>query len=157
MKISNHLQKSKRITLQIAMTLTMLLFYQSVNAQDKAKDSEEAFTIENCVNTFSLEQTDKTKVGYQYWFVDKHFVDGRTIKMSVVEPHGATHAPHTHENDEFFYILEGSAKFHLNGENTIVGPNTTLYCPPNSTHGISNAGDTELKYLVLKKYDVEKK
>ena len=33
-----------------------------------------------------------TNVGYQYWFFNKDFIDGRTIKMSVVAPHSATHA-----------------------------------------------------------------
>lgn len=114
---------------------------------------ETSFTIEDCVNTFSKEQTVPTKVGYQYWFVDKDFLDGRTIKMSVVAPGKSTHAPHKHIEDEFFYVLEGTAKFHLDGKEVVVGANTSLYCPSNSMHGISNAGDTELKYLVIKKYE----
>jgi len=84
--------------------------------------------------------------------VDKNFIDGRTLKLSVVAPNQATHPPHEHEEDEFFFVLEGSAKFRLDGETTVVGPYTSLYCPADIAHGISNAGDTELKYLVIKKY-----
>ena len=29
---------------------------------------------------------------------------------------------------------------------------TSFYCPSNVEHGIRNTGDTELKYLVIKKY-----
>ncbi len=29
---------------------------------------------------------------------------------------------------------------------------TSLYCPPNIEHGIRNMGETEAKYLVVKKY-----
>ena len=129
---------------------------QEGHAQDKkaAKDlSEKTFTIDNCVNTLSMDKTVKTKVGYQYWFADKNFIDGRTLKLSVVAPNQATHPPHTHEVDEFFFVLEGTAKFHLDGETRIAGPYTSFYCPPNVPHGISNAGDTELKYLVIKKYE----
>ena len=115
------------------------------------------YTIENTVNTFNIENVVKTQVGYQYWFADKDFVDGRTLKMSVVAPRQATHPPHTHDNDEFFFVLEGKARFHLDGEEVVVGPYTSLYCPADSYHGISNAGDTELKYLVIKKYPQEKK
>ena len=116
---------------------------------------EKTYTIEECVNTFSEDKTVPTKVGYQYWFADKDFLDGRTIKMSVVAPGKSTHAPHKHVEDEFFYVLEGTAKFFLDGKEVVVEANTSLYCPSWSMHGISNAGDTELKYLVIKKYEKE--
>ncbi|MBK7106025.1 MAG: cupin domain-containing protein [Ignavibacteriae bacterium] len=114
------------------------------------------FTLENCVNQFNIEDTVGTKVGYQYWFVDKNFIDGRTLKLSVVKPFSATHAPHSHLEDEFFFVLEGTAEFFLNGKTAIGKPYSSFYCPSNSLHGIKNIGDSELKYLVIKKYILEK-
>lgn len=111
------------------------------------------FTIDNCVNKFDAAKIESTKVGYQYWFVDKDFLDGRTIKLSVVKPHSATHEPHQHVEDEFFFVLEGTAEFYLDGKKTTAGSYTSFYCPSNSEHGIRNIGDTELKYLVIKKYE----
>jgi len=109
------------------------------------------FAIENCVNEYSVEKSDKTKSGHRFWFADKDFIDGRTIKLSAVKPGTATHPPHAHHQDEFFFVLEGNAKFYLDGKTKIVGPYTSLYCPADVPHGISNAGETELKYLVIKK------
>lgn len=120
-----------------------------------SKAQEKEYTIEECVNRFSEDKTVPTKVGYQYWFADKDFLDGRTLKMSVVAPGKATHPPHKHVEDEFFFVLEGKAKFYLDGKEVIVEANTSLYCPSWSMHGISNAGETELKYLVIKKYEVK--
>ncbi|MEX1381763.1 cupin domain-containing protein [Lutibacter sp.] len=125
---------------------------QTISAQENSNDSNKKFTIENCVNQFSIDKTIETKVGYQYWFADKDFLDGRTLKMSVVAPHKSTHAPHKHIEDEFFFVLEGTAEFYLDGKTTVVGPHSSLYCPSMVMHGISNAGDIELKYLVIKKY-----
>ena len=116
---------------------------------------EPKYTIENVVNTFDKERVKPTKVGYQYWFADKAFADGKTLKLSVVKPHSATHEPHTHEEDEFFFVLEGTAEFHLDGETATGGPMTSFYCPSGSKHGIRNIGDTELKYLVIKKYLID--
>ena len=76
-------------------------------------DSVTVFTIDNCVHQFDSENVVPTGVGYQYWFVDKTFLDGRTLKMSVVASHSATHPPHRHHEDEFFFILEGKAEFSL--------------------------------------------
>lgn len=137
-------------TITNIFSIVMLCFaMQITTAQEKT------YTIEECVNTFSEDKTVPTKVGYQYWFADKDFLDGRTIKMSVVAPGKSTHAPHKHVEDEFFYVLEGTAKFFLDGKEVVVEANTSLYCPSWSMHGISNAGDTELKYLVIKKYEKE--
>lgn len=136
----------------------IVFMHNHINAQEvinKSNQTEKMFTIENCVSTFSMNETSKTNVGYQFWFVDKDFLDGRTLKMSVVSPHKSTHAPHKHVEDEFFFVLEGAAKFYLDGKSTIVGPLTSLYCPSNIEHGISNVGDTELKYLVIKKYQIK--
>jgi len=137
------------------MFLFIIIIQQSVVAQEEKEGlnhSDKEFTIENCVNKFSMDKTVETKVGYQYWFADKEFLDGRTLKMSVVGPHQSTHAPHRHLEDEFFFVLEGTAQFYLNGKTTIGEAYTSFYCPSNAEHGISNVGDTELKYLVIKKY-----
>ena len=137
-------------TITNIFSIVMLCFtMQITTAQEKT------YTIEECVNTFSEDKTVPTKVGYQYWFADKDFLDGRNIKMSVVAPGKSTHAPHQHVEDDFFYVLEGTAKFFLDGKEVVVEANTSLYCPSWSMHGISNAGDTELKYLVIKKYEKE--
>jgi mannose-6-phosphate isomerase-like protein (cupin superfamily) len=138
---------------KIISITVLFLMVENIHAQeDKSVLDSKTFTIENCVNEFKMENAEETNSGYRYWFVDKNFIDGRTLKLSVVAPGKATHAPHVHENDEFFFILEGKAKFHLDGKETEVGPYTSLYCPADIYHGISNAGDTELKYLVIKKY-----
>jgi mannose-6-phosphate isomerase-like protein (cupin superfamily) len=137
----------------IFFLLGFLTFSQS--DKDALMVSNTTFTIENCVNQFNKERAIPTKVGYQYWFIEKDFLDGRTLKMSAVAPHEATHAPHKHVEDEFFFVLEGTAEFFLNGETKVAGPNTSFYCPSWYEHGIRNIGDTELKYLVIKKYKKE--
>lgn len=139
----------KHILLLTAMSF-FLLMSLPVYGQSDADSAH--MTINQCVNTFSMEGIQKTDAGYQYWFVNKQMLDGRTLKLSVVAPHSATHAPHCHEEDEFFFVLEGKAEFFLNGETRRVEAYASLYCPSGSEHGIRNAGDTALKYLVIKKY-----
>lgn len=135
-----------------AVLLTVVLL--AVSATTMAGEAPE-YTIENTVNSFDMEKTVETKVGYQYWFADKDLADGKTLKLSVVKPGAATHAPHEHAEDEFFFVLEGTAEFHLDGKTATGGPMTSFYCPTGSLHGIRNAGDTELKYLVIKQYILE--
>ena len=70
---------------------------------------DKKYTIDNCVTEFLMDKAEKTKAGYQFWFADRDFIDGRTLKMSVVGPHSATHPPHKHIEDEFFFVLEVAA------------------------------------------------
>jgi quercetin dioxygenase-like cupin family protein len=141
---------------QISVVLIPFFFSCAAFGQSAASitadTSHKEFAIENCVNAFNPAKVESTAVGYQYWFVDKHFLDGRTVKMSVVAPHSATHSPHSHPEDEVFFVLDGNAEFYLNGKTATAGPFTSFYCPPYSKHGIRNVGDTVLKYLVIKKY-----
>ncbi len=110
-------------------------------------------SLDQCVSRLDLARATQTPTGCQFWFVGRDLANGKTLKMSVVQPHKAIHAPHRHAEDEFYFILEGTAEFYLNGERTTGGPNTSFYCPSGSEHGISNVGDTELRYLVIKQYN----
>lgn len=130
-----------------------LLFLAAGIAFAAAQTPTKEFTIDNCVNSFQPANVESTKAGYQYWFADKNFLDGRTLKMSVVRPHDATHPPHRHAEDEFFFVLEGKAEFFLDGKTRVAGPFTSFYCPSYHEHGIRNVGDSVLKYLVIKKYE----
>jgi quercetin dioxygenase-like cupin family protein len=136
-----------------------LLFFKQMSYSQAVNDTtskQKKYTIDNCVNEFSMDKTSKTAVGYQYWFADPDFIDGKTLKLSVVAPHSATHPPHKHIEDEFFFVLEGTAEFYLDGKTKVAGPYTSFYCPSNVMHGIKNVGDKELKYLVIKKYSPKK-
>jgi len=148
--------KTPAIRAVICGVLILIACSAKLGAQPKPAGSDTTkpmvYTIENCVNVFAMEKTEKTKVGYQYWFANKDFADGKTLKLSVVAPHSATHPPHVHQEDEFFFVLEGEAECYLQGQKRVVGPYTSFYCPSNVEHGIRNLGDKELKYLVIKKY-----
>ena len=143
----------KNLKIALLFSLFLMSKYQAQEINVVINYSLKKYSIENCVNSFSIEKSIPTKVGYQYWFADKDFIDGRTLKLSVVAPGQSTHAPHKHIEDEFFFVLEGTAQFYLDGKTQTAGAYTSFYCPSNSMHGISNVGDTELKYLVIKKYE----
>ena len=142
-----------KTTNAFAFLSIVLLLTNNISAQTKPENNTK-YTLDNCISKFSMDKTVKTDAGYQFWYFDKNFADGKTLKLSVVGPHSATHAPHTHPEDEMYYILEGKADVYLAGEWRAVEANTSFYCPSNVEHGIRNPGDKELKYLVIKKYEV---
>lgn len=142
-----------KLTLTLLFACSLMNFASTQDSVQTSLPGKQKYTIDNCINKFDINKSSKTSVGYQYWFIEQNFLkDGLTVKMSVVGPKQATHAPHKHAGDEIFFILQGTARFYLDGKTTTGGVNTSFYCPDNSEHGISNADTTELKYLVIRKY-----
>lgn len=141
----------KAIRYVSAIVISIMTYQVGYGQKVATMQQQPAYTIDNCVNKFDMNKAKETKSGYQYWFADKNFTQENTLKMSIVAPGKSTHPPHRHPEEELFYILEGTASFYLNGKTVEAGPNTSLYSPPNAEHGISNAGLSDLKYLVIKK------
>ncbi len=64
---------------------------------------------------------------------------------------GATpHAPHSHPEEEFMVITEGTGEISVEGRITKVGPGTMMYCAGNKLHGIVNTGKTSLLFYFYK-------
>jgi hypothetical protein len=73
----------RKPTMKVALSLLFIASHAVLSLQKNyGEKTEQKFTIDNCVNEFSIAKVESTKVGYQYWFVDKDFLDGRTLKMS---------------------------------------------------------------------------
>ena len=64
---------------------------------------------------------------------------------------GATpHPPHTHPEEEFMLITEGTGEITIDGKVTKVGPGVMMYCAANKSHGILNTGKTPLLFYFWK-------
>ena len=76
----------------------------------------------------------------------KHMTAG-SLKLNA----GATpHPPHTHPEEEFMVVTEGTGEITVEGKVTKVGPGTMMYCAANKSHGILNTGKTPLLFYFYK-------
>ncbi len=73
-------------------------------------------------------------------------------------PGGST-PPHAHGKavESMYFIVEGRGEAISGKETRAVGPDTAVYFPPGSRHGIRNLGKTKLRYLAchVPPYDIE--
>ena len=60
------------------------------------------------------------------------------------------HAPHTHPEEEFMVVTEGTGEIFVEGKTTKVGPGSMMYCAANKSHGIVNTGKTPLLFYFYK-------
>ena len=95
---------------------------------------------------FSLQQTK----GIARCLLDND-VDWQKFRLHVSElaPGTQSHAPHTHEGEEAFYVLAGEAAIEVEGEALSVGVNEALLLDASKPHCIRNAVNAPLRYLVI--------
>lgn len=67
-----------------------------------------------------------------------------------LKPGMTPHPPHTHPEEEFMVITEGSGEIFLDGKTVKVGVGSMMYCAANKSHGIVNTGKTPLLFYFYK-------
>jgi quercetin dioxygenase-like cupin family protein len=62
---------------------------------------------------------------------------------------GAALEPHSHDSDEFYYMLEGEAMMTVGGEERHVTVGDLIRTPPNTIHTIRTIGDGTFRALAF--------
>ena len=135
---------SKRDLFVAAATITTTLACVSFADEAKAVLDSMAWKWEDIASR-------KTDVG-EY----RHVVRQPTRTLSELEmhittlkPHTASHAPHTHPNEEMVIVREGTLQAHVNGKEIVVGPGSVLFFASMQPHAVQNIGETPATYHVI--------
>jgi mannose-6-phosphate isomerase-like protein (cupin superfamily) len=67
-----------------------------------------------------------------------------------LKPGMSPHPPHTHPEEEFMVITEGTGEIVVEGKTTRVAPGTMMYCAAGKLHGIVNTGKEPLLFYFYK-------
>ena len=111
--------------------------------------------IETFIDRFNIERVSKNQNGWAHYYIPKDMGDTLTVKMSCVYNGIQTHAPHTHNEDEAFYVIKGPVRFHINNEERIMNTGDFAYTPSGSSHNIQRTNEVDtIKYLVMKRETV---
>jgi XRE family transcriptional regulator, regulator of sulfur utilization len=71
------------------------------------------------------------------------------VHITTLNPHTASHPPHTHPNEEMVIVREGTLQAHVNGKEVVVGPGSVLFYASMQPHAVQNIGDTPATYHVI--------
>ena len=66
--------------------------------------------------------------------------------MAILEPGASPHPPHTHPEEEFLIVSDGTGEILCDGKITQVSPGAIMYCAANVLHGITNTGATPMTF-----------
>ena len=76
-------------------------------------------------------------------------LDELEMHITTLNPHTASHPPHTHPNEEIVILREGTLQAHVNGKEVVVGPGSILFYASMQPHGVKNVGNTPATYWVI--------
>ena len=93
----------------------------------------------------------KTDVGERRDVVQQptRTLDELEMHISTLNPHTASHPPHTHPNEEMVIVREGTLQAHVNGKEIVVGAGGVLFYASMQPHAVQNIGDTPATYFVI--------
>jgi quercetin dioxygenase-like cupin family protein len=111
--------------------------------------------IESYIDRFEESRVNRNRNGWAHYYIPPGMGDTLTVKMSCVYEGTQTHAPHTHNEDEAFYIVRGPVNFHINGEERVFNTGDFIYTPSGSSHNIQRVNNDTIKYLVIKRETVK--
>src|SRR5213082_1698124 len=65
----------------------------------------------------------------------------------TLEPNGGQVPWHNQEQEEIYFIVEGTGEMCLGGERQVVSTGQAVYIPPGVYHQLTNIGDTPLRMI----------
>jgi len=71
------------------------------------------------------------------------------MHITTLNPHTASHPPHTHPNEEMVIVREGTLQAHVNGKEVVVTAGGVLFYASMQPHSVQNIGDTPATYYVI--------
>ena len=76
-------------------------------------------------------------------------LDELEMHITTLNPHTASHPPHTHPNEEMVILKEGTLQAHVNGKEIVVPAGGVLFFASMQPHAVQNVGDTPATYYVI--------
>ena len=101
--------------------------------------------------TFDLARLQTVDAGPGYSTAHGPVVEGERIQVGLIRmPRGTGARPHTHPNEQWMYVLQGSLDCEVDGVKTRVGAGSLVYIPANAVHYAMATPDGDAVFLTCK-------
>ncbi len=100
---------------------------------------------------FDLGKVNHIKGGPDYSSVEGGVVEGDRMIVALMRmPAGTGAEPHSHPNEQWIYVLEGTFRAHIDGKEIEAGPGSVVYIPANAIHGGKAGADADVVFFTCK-------
>ncbi len=100
---------------------------------------------------FELTKVDPIKGGPAYSTAFGPCVEGDRMMMALMRiPAGTRSEPHSHPNEQWIYVLEGTFDSTINGKRQLVKPGSLIYIPANTIHNATATPEADVVFFTAK-------
>ena len=100
---------------------------------------------------FDLGSVNRIKGGPSYSAVEGGCVEGDRMIVALMRmPAGKRAEAHSHPNEQWIYILEGTFRMVVDGQSVEGKPGTVLYVPANAVHSGEATADGDVVFFTCK-------
>jgi quercetin dioxygenase-like cupin family protein len=100
---------------------------------------------------FDLATVNHIKGGPDYSSVVGGVVEGDRMIVALMRmPAGTGAEPHSHPNEQWIYILEGTFKARIGGDEVEAKPGSVVYVPSNIVHSAMATADADVVFFTVK-------
>jgi quercetin dioxygenase-like cupin family protein len=100
---------------------------------------------------FDLAKVNKIKGGPDYSSVEGGCVEGDRMIVALMRmPAGTGAEPHSHPNEQWIYILEGTVKGKIGDKAVEAKAGSVIYVPSNAVHSMKATPDADVLFFTVK-------
>ena len=100
---------------------------------------------------FTLTEVRDVPAGTGYSSAHGGVVEGRRMLVGYIhKARGSGSRMHTHENEQFNYVVKGTLKGSVNGRRVVAPPGTLIYIPANAPHTLVATPEEDVIFLAIK-------
>ena len=122
----------------------------STPQQSKTK-TEGAIKAGNGQYTFDLAQLNTIDAGPGYSTAHGPVIEGERIQIGLMRvPRGTGGRPHSHPNEQWIYVLQGTLESEVDGVKSRVPSGSLIYIPANAVHSALATPDEDVIFLTAK-------
>lgn len=89
--------------------------------------------------------------GPQYSSVFGPCIEGDRMMIGLMRmPAGTGSEPHSHPNEQWVYVLEGTQEWEIEGKRSKIGPGSAVYVPANAIHYATATEDGDVVFFTVK-------
>ena len=100
---------------------------------------------------FELDKLNQIKGGPEYSSAEGTCVEGERMMVALMHKAAGTGAdPHSHPNEQWIYVMEGTLEATVGGKTAIVETGSVIYVPSNVVHSTRVVGDRDVTFFTVK-------
>ncbi len=105
----------------------------------------------NGTYTFDLARLSAVDAGPGYSTAHGPVVEGERMQVGLIRlPRGTGARPHTHPNEQWVYVLEGTIESEVEGVTSRAGAGSLIYIPANAVHAAVATSDRDVVFFTVK-------